>query len=326
MARAIRLEHPGAFYHVLSRGNERKDIYRDAADYAAFLHRIAEASDAFGFLFHAYALMPNHYHLLVETPNGKLSQGMRHINGTYSQYFNKRHDRVGHVFQGRFKAILVEKESYLLTLSRYIHRNPSKAGLVEKPWDYPWSSCRQFLGLQSPASWMAIEPTLERFGSHATDKRREYAKFVSKSCDVDPIEESVGQLLLGTEAFITRMKAKARSIAAGDPELGPHRPLAEHPSPKVILDAVHVSTGQDPLTVPRPSIPRSMALYLLRSIGGLALKELTGIFSLSPSTISETVAAFEKRSRLDVELSALLSRTRERIAEGVPKTEDVTPD
>ena len=150
MARPLRIEFPGALYHVTSRGNARQDIALDDEDRAAFLAVLAEARERFAWLVHAYCLMGNHYHLMVETPEANLSRGMRQLIGVYTQRFNRRHGRVGHLFQGRYKAILVERESYLLELCRYVVLNPVRAGLVARVEDWRWSSYAETAGRARP--------------------------------------------------------------------------------------------------------------------------------------------------------------------------------
>ena len=140
MGRPLRIEFPGAHYHVTSRGNEQKDIFKSKADREQFLGYLESAVSRYGAVIHAWCLMTNHHHLLLETPLANLSQIMRHINGAYTNYFNTKRKRVGHLFQGRYKAILIEADAYLLELSRYIHLNPVKAKIVSRLEDYPWSS------------------------------------------------------------------------------------------------------------------------------------------------------------------------------------------
>ena len=140
MSRALRIEYAGALYHVTSRGDRREDIYEDDVDRQAFMELLEDVCNSYNWDCHAYCLMSNHYHLLLETPDANLSKGMRQLNGVYSQKYNVRHKKVGHVFQGRYTAILVEKESYLLELSRYIVLNPVRAKIVSKPNDWRWSN------------------------------------------------------------------------------------------------------------------------------------------------------------------------------------------
>lgn len=317
MARSIRIEFPGAFYHVLSRGNERRRIYRDPKDYHRFIAAIGEASERYGFRVHAYALMPNHYHLLVETPRGKLSLGMQHINGTYCQYFNRRHRRAGHLFQGRFKALLVERESYLLTLSRYIHQNPTKSALCPRPWDYPWSSCRQFLGLHRPYPWMVIDETLGRLASDPTNQRQSYREFIMSGPRGEPLSEAVGGLLLGSSEFVARNKGLAAAISKQSIEFAPRKALLHQPSAEAVLEAVRQATGEDPRGIFgqrwRFSLGRSLAIHLLRETAGLSLLEIGSMFSLTSSGVSRASTRTGLRLEADADFQALASRIRDAV-------------
>ena len=149
MARPLRIEFEGALYHVTSRGDERRDIFLDDADREAFLQILGDVVRRFAWRCHAYCLMGNHYHLLIETPNANLSRGMRHLNGVYTKRFNRTHERVGHVMQGRYKSILVDKDEYLLELARYVVLNPVRAGVVRSARDWKWSSYRATAGQSS---------------------------------------------------------------------------------------------------------------------------------------------------------------------------------
>ena len=140
MGRPIRIEYPGALYHVTSRGNERKEIFKNDADREKLLELVSDYHDRFGILIHAYVLMDNHYHFVLETPRGNLVKIMHGINGAYTGWYNRKYDRNGHLFQGRYRAILVEKDPYLLELSRYVHLNPVRAGISDRPEGYAWSS------------------------------------------------------------------------------------------------------------------------------------------------------------------------------------------
>ena len=157
MARPLRLQYPGAFYHVTSRGNERKSIFKTNRDRQKFLSYLESAYDRYGAIIHVYCLMNNHYHLLVETPRGNLSQILHHINGAYTAYFNTKMKRSGHLFQGRYKAILVEKDSYCQELSRYVHLNPVRTGLVKRPSEYHWSSYTYYIGQKEKPRWLITE-------------------------------------------------------------------------------------------------------------------------------------------------------------------------
>ena len=154
MARPLRIEYPDALYHVTSRGNRQEDIYLDDQDRNAFLKTLSRVCDRFNWVCHSYCLMSNHYHLMIETPEANLSEGMRQLNGVYTQTLNRNHSRVGHVFQGRYKAILVQKDSYLLELSRYIVLNPVRASMVHSAKDWRWSSYQSTAGLVATPNWL----------------------------------------------------------------------------------------------------------------------------------------------------------------------------
>ena len=172
MARPLRIEYAGALYHVTSRGDKKADIYLDDDDRELFLDSLKEVCARFNWIVHAYCLMDNHYHLLVETPESNLSLGMRQLNGVYTQRFNRKHSRVGHVYQGRFKAIIVQKEAYLMDLARYIVLNPMRARMVRYAQQWPWSSYRATIGLVSPQGGLNTEWLLAGFAKRKSRKHK----------------------------------------------------------------------------------------------------------------------------------------------------------
>jgi REP-associated tyrosine transposase len=206
MARPLRVEFAGAIYHVTARGNARAAIFHDDADRELFLSVLGEVAERMRWLVHAMCLMDNHYHLLIETPEGNLSRGMRQMNGVYTQRYNRRHARVGHIFQGRFKAILVERESYLLELARYIVLNPVRARVVEDPGRYRWSSYQATIGKVVQPPWLNTDWLLSQFAKTRPVAQQRYAKFVSEGRNVpSPWTQLQGQVLLGCEAFGERI-------------------------------------------------------------------------------------------------------------------------
>lgn len=174
-----------------------------------FLAILAETVRRFRWVVHAYSLMTNHFHLVLETPAPTLSRGMKRLNGTYAQRFNRRHERSGHLFQGRFKGFLVEKESYLLTLMRYVVLNPVRAHMVERPEEYRWSSYRASAGYEAPPAWLATEWALGHFGPELATQQRNYRRFVDDGAHItrSPLEDAVAQLYLGTASWIEKMQA-----------------------------------------------------------------------------------------------------------------------
>ena len=212
MARPIRIEFSGALYHVTSRGDRREAIYEDDADRERFLTVFAEVVRDFNWVCHAYCLMSNHYHLLIETPDANLSKGMRQLNGVYTQASNRRHGRVGHLFQGRFKAILVDADTYLLEVARYVVLNPVRARMVRDPAKWPWSSYRAMIGDVESPDWLATDGLLAAFAKRRSDARRRYQQFVAEGKGVDSIWQNLtGQVFLGDDAFVASSLRHARA-------------------------------------------------------------------------------------------------------------------
>lgn len=210
MARPLRIEFPGAVYHVTSRGNARADIFTDDSDRQIFLSVLGQTVKRFNWLCHAYCLMGNHYHLLIETPEGNLSAGMRHLNGVYTQTFNRIHHQDGHLFKGRFKSVLVEKESHLLELCRYVVLNPVRAVMVERPEQHPWSSYLPTLGKAFGPEFLCTEWVLANFSATVGEARRRYRQFVKEGIGLQesPWEKLCGQVILGTELFVEQVRER----------------------------------------------------------------------------------------------------------------------
>jgi REP element-mobilizing transposase RayT len=214
MARPLRIEYPDALYHLTSRGDGREDIFSDDTDRREFMRVLATVVDRFEWQLYAYCLMDNHYHLMVGTPKANLSRGMRQLNGVYTQRFNRRHGRVGHVFQGRFKAIVVDKDSYLLELSRYVVLNPVRGKMLRDPARYRWSSYRATAGLEEIPTFLAAPTLLTHFAESLPAARRRYIAFVEEGIRAaSPWEKLQGQVLLGEQAFMRKVAPKLKSLA-----------------------------------------------------------------------------------------------------------------
>lgn len=241
MARPLRLEFPGALYHVTARGNARNVIVLDDEDRELFLGCLEDVITRCGWICHAYCLMENHDHLLIETPEGNLSQGMRQFNGVFTQRMNRRHGRVGHLFQGRFKAIVVEREGYLLELCRYIVLNPLRAGMVTDLERYPWSSYPATRGLVEGPGWFTPDWVLSQFDTRRAGAQRRYAEFVAEGRGrPSPWAAVRGQALLGSESFVEIMrplleeKHELKEIPRAQRLL--HRPSLKQLFPRVVRD------------------------------------------------------------------------------------------
>lgn len=207
MARPLRIEYDGALYHVTSRGNERKPIFKDDTDQDLFLDTFSQVVDRFNWLCHAYCLMDNHYHLVIETPDGNLSRGMRQLNGVYTQAFNRRHHRVGHLFQGRFKGILVQKDSHFLEVCRYVVLNPVRAKAIKHPREWAWSSYRATAGQCAIPRSLTVEELLSHFAQRRSTAQEKYREYVSEGIGGAPIWENLkAQSLLGLEGFAEALK------------------------------------------------------------------------------------------------------------------------
>lgn len=203
MTRPLRLEFPGALYHVTSRGNRRSLIFRDDTDRVAWLDIMALVAQRHNCVLHSFCLMSNHFHLMIETVEANLGQVMRQLNGMYSQHFNRRHQTVGHLFQGRYKAILVQKESYLLELSRYIVLNPLRAKMVASLDEWSWSSHRYYIGVAPTPAWLERDWLLCQFGACRTEAISAYQEFVLAGMGkVSPLVETRHQVLLGDDNFV----------------------------------------------------------------------------------------------------------------------------
>jgi putative transposase len=207
MARPLRLELTGGLYHVTSRGNARSEIYLDNEDRVNWLELFNDVCSRFNWICHAYCLMSNHYHVIVETVEGNLSKGMRQLNGVYTQTFNRRHRRVGHVFQGRYKAILVEKDSYLLELSRYVVLNPVRAQMVKDVADWPWSSYRATINQAPLLKCLQVDWLLSQFGLDREQAIVRYQNFVRAGIGLPPVWENLkNQIFLGEKVFVERLQ------------------------------------------------------------------------------------------------------------------------
>lgn len=275
MARPLRIEFSGALYHVTSRGNERKPIYLEDEDFERFLTVLSEVCERYNWVIHAYCLMTNHYHLLVETPDGNLSKGMRQLNGVYTQAFNRAHCRVGHVFQGRYKSILVDKEAYLLELNRYIVLNPVRAKMVDSPSEWPWSSWHSTMGLMVSPPWLATAQILLMFSKYQKEARKQYEQFVMKGKGVSPWKALTNQIFLGDENFVNTHLSLLKE------QEGDLKEVPKKQRRSKALSLQHYATHSD---------TRNEAIIKAYQSGGYTLKEVGEYFNLHYSRVSKIVA------------------------------------
>lgn len=274
MSRPVRIEFPNALYHITSRGNAREAIYLDDQDREQWLEIFGEVAQRFNWVCYAYCLMGNHYHVLVETPEANLAMGMRHLNGVYTQRFNKRHKRVGHVYQGRYKAILVDKDNYLMELARYIVLNPVRAEMVRDAEKWPWSSYRAMVGSDNPQSWLAVDWLLSQFAKRLKTARARYETFVKEGKgQPSPWGQLKNQVFLGDNAFVSRMQAL----------IEPDRDLSEVPLGQK-------RTVAKPLSFFEKTLPtRNEAIIQAYASGGYKMSEIADYFGLHYSSISKII-------------------------------------
>ena len=269
MVRPLRIEFEGALYHVMARGNARADLFLDDTDRQAFIDNLGRVCGRFHWRVWAWCLMSNHYHLLIETLEPSLSQGMREVNGVYTQAFNRRHGRVGHVLQGRYKAALVEKAGYLLELSRYVVLNPVRAGMVKSVSDWRWSSYRSIMGEAVIPDWLAVDATLNLFHRQRGPARRAFARFVAEGVAVsDPTADVPRTGFIGSEAFVEQMLERIDKDA-----LSPEIARNSRPSPS--LEAIANSSSD-----------RNEAIRRAFATTAYSLTEIARHFGLHLSTVS----------------------------------------
>lgn len=282
MARPLRIEFPGALYHVTARGNAREKIFLDDADRVTFLEVYEHVSQRFNWCCHAYCLMSNHYHLVIETPEANLAKGMRQLNGVYTQRFNRIHGRIGHVFQGRYKAVLVEREAYLLALCRYVVLNPVRAKMVRSAREWPWSSYRATAGQAARPSWLTPDWLLAQFGRTRRTAQEAYREFVSEGREAPSIWEQLQhQMYLGSARFMREVQ-KRQSARQDLSEI----PRAHRRPPPKPLAAYAQGRGD-----PKAAMVRAFAS------GGYTLKEIAQYFGVHYSTVSRAVKSQEDSSR-----------------------------
>jgi REP-associated tyrosine transposase len=299
MARPLRINYSGAFYHVTSRGNERKNVFKSKRDREKFFEYLESATQRYDAVIHAFCLMDNHYHLLIETPSGNLPQIMRHINGAYTTYFNVKRARFGHLFQGRYKAILVEIDEYAKELSRYIHLNPVRAKMVNTPEEHKWSSYQFYIGAQKPPEWLYRDFILGYFGDKVSIAQKRYRNFVSAKVNEkydSPLDEVVSSTLLGSPDFITFIKDKFLSGKEPDKDLPALKELVEKASMQDIFDEVESVFGKE------PALGRSVKMFLSQRYTIEKLKDIGTHFGIGESGVSQASRRVNDKIRSDKKL------------------------
>ncbi len=295
MVRPLRLAYENATYHITARGNRKENIVYSDKDKVVFIERMNETCSKYSFTCYAYCLMDNHYHLFIKTPHANISEGMHYLNTSYTNWFKAEHNIVGVVFQGRYKSILVDEDSYGIKLSAYIHLNPLRAGIVDDIEEYRWSSYLDYIGKRKSLEGLDTEFILGQFDEETEKARRKYKRFIFENINmVNPLEDSYRGIAVGGERFIERIKEKINSIGKKR-EMVETRVAGTYGSEEIvgcIVKRFKIGKGEV-LRKSRGNIYRQMAMYLMKRYTMLSLKDIGEIFKIDYAGVSQSCRRFE---------------------------------
>lgn len=305
MSRPLRIEYEGALYHVTARGNERRKTFFTRRDYEKFLEYVDEARGKFGIILHGYVLMTNHYHLIVETPERNLSRVMHHINSSYTTYINVKKKRSGHLFQGRFKSIVVDRDSYLLELSRYLHLNPVRARMVERPEEYLYSSYRTYIGVgcDPRITTSAVFGLVGVDGDKAPDCYRNFVESALGTELESPMEKVYGGAILGGEGFIEALLQEISADQRGKAETSYRKSLSTAVLPRGIVATVrqHYGVAEEEVL---SGEHRKMCLYLLKQHSSAKNSEIGEMLGgMGAAAVAKGYQRFVQRQAQDPDLA-----------------------
>lgn len=325
MARPLRIQYPGAVYHVTCRGNERREIFRDDKDRKTFLEILSQSIEIYNIRLYSYILMSNHFHLLIETPLGNLGEFMRHFNITYTSYFNRRHKRVGHLYQGRYKSIVVDKDEYLSVLSRYIHLNPirtkqvkGKAGeeKIEILMNYNWSSLPGYITKGKKEKIIDYEKVLDEYGGDNAKGRKAYEKRIKEDIaqGLEIRDKIIGQSIIGGEEFIEWIKEKFIK-GERDRECPPLRDLQRYRAKEEIMRVITKETGKsfEEIKAEGRNL-RQIAMDILYRIGSIKGVEIGKMFGVDYSTVSQGRKRLREKMQKDKKLRELVARIEQNLS------------
>lgn len=312
MARPLRIEYEGAFYHVTARGNERRDIYFGKTDYEKFKAYLKEAQEKYGYILHCYVLMTNHYHLLIETPMPNLKEVMHYVNGAYTNYVNIKRKRSGHLFQGRYKAILIDRDSYLLELSRYLHLNPVRVKMVEKPEDYPYSSYGVYISknkediVQRDLIWGMIATK----GENASRKYKDFVERVIGDELENPLKNVYGGMVLGRVGFIKDVLSRLKENDLTRKDISYRKAFKATWEAEAVIDALcaYFDSSREALLNGKRGDQRKIALYFLKKYTGITNGEIGSILGgISYSAVAKGYRRFSEKLQGDRKLKKRIS-------------------
>ena len=329
MARPLRIEYAGALHHVMSRGNDGIPLFRDDVDRLKFIALLAHTVKRFGWILLDWVLLTNHFHLSLQTPECTLSDGMHWLLGTYASWFNRRHKRRGHLYQDRFKNVLVDENEYLLTVARYIVLNPVKAGMVKRPEDYAWSSYRARAGYEQAPDWLTLEPVQLLFGHQPNDARANYRQFIDEGMD-DPrdlAEEAMQKLFLGGAAFIEKIQSMIDSEERSEDALR-IQVHAGRPELEDVIEAVAQTFDTTPEQIrnERGTLPRRMIAWIAFEDGLIPLRRIARALGVtSTGGISNLVRRCSEELGRDPALCEIANGCRSRMKRRPPPVLHLPP-
>ncbi|MFH0802357.1 MAG: transposase [bacterium] len=313
MSRPLRLEFEGAFYHIAARGNEQKVIFSDTADRKHFLELLERAHLKYGAIFHAYVLMDNHYHLILETPNPQLSKIVHLINTAYTVYFNLKYQRSGHLFQGRYHAIVIEQDQYLLALSRYLHLNPVRAKIVKNPKDYPWSSYAGYISKEPKKAWLWTDLVLSQVSNNKADAKKRYQEFVWQGIKEpvnNPFDQAYRGVILGSEKFVMKL------IEGVDEQF--EIPPSKRKKVSIALEDIYQAVLEEFPELALggyQNLGKAVAIYLSKKYLNLSNSEIGEYFGgLGYSGICQAARRMERRRREDKGLARKIKRVEDKLS------------
>jgi len=314
MARQLRIEYEGAFYHVTSRGNQRGEVFWDEQDRERLKRILERTKERYGYLLHGYVFMTNHYHLLIETPCANIKQIMQNINTSYTVFVNRKYQRSGHLFQGRYKAFIVDKEGYLLELGRYIHLNPVRAGLVRRPEEFKWSSYCDYIRSRKADGLVDTDETLGFFSKGRDVAIRRYRRFVNEGVhERSPLENAIGSIL-GDERFRERVVKYLRGLSdkGAIPDI---KKIRKKQGVDEIVRGVARYFGLTEIDLlrrrRRTEGQRKVAVYLSKVLSGEKNVEIGSVFGITIQAVTNAVRRVEKRISEDNRFGSEVMRLKE---------------
>jgi putative transposase len=324
MARPLRIQYPGAVYHVTCRGNDRKDIFRDDADREKMLQILSQSIKIYNVKLYSYVLMKNHFHLLVETTLGNLGEFMRHFNITYTGYFNRRHGRVGHLYQGRYKSILVDRAAYLTILSRYIHLNPvrtkamAKALLQDKVTylaGYPWSSLPGYLSGRKKETFIDYAMVLQEYGGDTDRAKVAYTEAIraDAATGLEIRDKILGQSLIGRDEFIEWVRERFIDREKHN-EIPSVKEIRLYRSKEALLKVIESETGKGIDEIKKEKgLLRQIVMDILYRIGGLKGKEIGRILGVGYTAVSQERRRLQEKVQKDKKVRILIETMEQKL-------------